>query len=270
MPNEHQILPELSDELSRWLPLSQSAGAAPKLQLICFPHAGAGSSAYSGWPAALPDTIELRALRLPGREIRWNEQSFTNMTALVRKLAALLRPLTSTPYALFGHSMGALISFELARQFRRERLPAPAHLFLSGARAPHIEDRESPLHRVPDGVFLAELTRRLRRPDIALTNLELAKVLLPILRADFTLCETYHPVPEPPLEIPMSVYGGRRDDRVTYSDLVSWSLYTTRSFKLQLFPGDHFFLKENRDAFLSVLAEDLTAVSKRVMGNARL
>jgi surfactin synthase thioesterase subunit len=256
-------------ELKRWVPGLVPGTNTPRLRLLCFPYAGAGASVFRGWQEEMPDGVELLPVQLPGREGRWHEPVFLNMTSLARELGVALRRLFDTPYVLFGHSMGGLIAFELVRHVRRAKLSMPMRLFISSARAPHLPDRELPLHHLPDERFLAQLAGRFGdATDRALRNQELARALLPILRADFTLCETYQPSPEHPLDLPVTVYGGQRDRMVVYSDLASWSAQTRCGFSVQLFSGDHFFLNQQRGAFLRALSDDVAAVVQRLDASA--
>lgn len=250
-------------ELSRWIPVkSVRPPSSTACRLLCFPYAGAGASIFRNWQDELPPSIELLPVQLPGRESRWAESPFLDLPLLARTLRVVLLPVLFEPYALFGHSMGGLIAFELAREFRRQKLPLPRHLFISGARAPHIPYRELPLHHLPDSLLWEAVVRDYGAArDATLLNAELAPVLLPILRADFRLCESYAPPYEEPFPFPLTVYGGRNDPRVTYSDLISWSIYTRRAFRMQLFPGEHFFLNKDRSLFLKTLSNDLAGLA---------
>lgn len=252
-------------ELKRWLPALVRGDKAPRVRLLCFPYAGAGASVFRGWGKEMQEGVEVLPVQLPGREARWHEPVFLNMNSLVCEIVGALRRIFETPYMLFGHSMGGLIAFELVRHVRRARLPMPMRLFISSARAPHLPDREDPLRHLSDERFLSQLAVRFGDgTDRALGNQELLKALLPVLRADFTLCETYRPEPERPLDLPVTVYGGRRDRMVVLSDLASWSVQTRRSFSLQMFPGDHFFLNDERDVFLRALSDDVAATARHL------
>src|SRR6266436_5000627 len=249
-------------ELRRLVPAFDPARTRTRVRVLCFPYAGAGVSAFRGWQEAMPPEVEALPVQLPGRESRWHEPAIINLSALGRVLTTVLRPMLDAPYAVFGHSMGGLIAFEFVRHLRRAQIAAPVHLFVSSARAPHVPDRELPLHLLPDEAFLAQLVARSGAiPAQALHNLELARALLPTLRADFGMCETYYPLPEEPLDIPITVYGGRHDRMVVPSDLVGWNMYTRRGFKLQLLAGDHFFVNQQCGAFLSTFAADLAVIA---------
>ena len=249
-------------ELSRWIPAKSIRGLGlSECRLFCFPYAGAGASLFRNWREELPASIELVPVQLPGREGRWSEAPYLDLRELARTLALSLRPLLSEPYALFGHSMGGLIAFELACELRRQRVPLPRHLFISGTRAPHVPNRERLLHHLPDALLWKAVMREYGAAGGQTTlNPEMAPVVLPILRADFRMCETYAPSAKQPLPIPFTVYGGRLDRRVTYADLLSWNSYTHRRFRMELFPGGHFFLTRNRSLFLKVISSELAGL----------
>jgi medium-chain acyl-[acyl-carrier-protein] hydrolase len=230
-----------------------------RLRLLCFPYAGAGASVFRGWATALPPGVELCPIQLPGRESRWREPPFTHLPSLIETLADVLKPLLTVPFAFFGHSMGAFISFELARQLRRSSALSPVHLFLSAARAPHIPDPHPPIHQLGDAEFVRALLRLNGIPVQVLQNAELMQLVLPSLRADLTLCETYKYYPEPPLHCPISAYGGQQDSKVAYPHLAAWRSYTRRAFTCRLFPGDHFFVISARTSFLRILSDELSA-----------
>ena len=228
-----------------------------RLRLFCFPYAGGGASIFRPWPSDLPAGIEVCAIQLPGRENRLREQAFTHLTPLVETLAQVLRPYLTLPFAFFGHSMGTLIGFELAREFRRQRLPSPLHLLVSGRRAPQLLDDEPPIHDLPEPEFVAELRRLSGTPEAVLQNAELMQLLIPVLRSDFAINETYTYTPEEPLGCPISAFGGTEDEETTQEDLAAWREQTRVSFRLQMFPGDHFFLNSIRTPFIQALAQDL-------------
>jgi medium-chain acyl-[acyl-carrier-protein] hydrolase len=236
---------------------SRAGEAARRIRLFCFPYAGGGASVFHSWSRELPAAIEAHPVRLPGREARWIDPPFTRLSALVEHLANELEPHLGAPYAFFGHSMGALIAFELARELRRRTGAVPSHLLVSGARAPQRPDPFRSAHQLPD----LELVQKLRwlegTPDEVLANDELMQLVLPAVRADFAMCDAHVHVPGPPLDCPISAYGGARDRRIGFSDLAAWRFQTREAFTLQLFPGNHFFLHTARTALLTAVARDL-------------
>jgi surfactin synthase thioesterase subunit len=227
------------------------------LRLFCFPYAGGRASYVRLWPENLPSSVEVCAVELPARGRRLKEPPITRITPLVESIARALYPYLDKPFAFFGHSMGALISFELARELRREYGLQPAQLFVSGRRAPQIPDRDPPTNSLPEHDFVAELRRLNGTPKEVLEHSELLQFMLPVLRADFEVNETYEYFPEPPLSCPIAALGGLQDKEVTRSDLEGWQKQTKRSFVLRMFPGDHFFLHASQPLFLGSLAYDL-------------
>jgi acyl transferase domain-containing protein/surfactin synthase thioesterase subunit len=226
------------------------------LRLFCFPHAGAGASIFNSWLKELPPEIEVCPIQLPGREDRIQEEPFTRLSPLVQTLAPLLYPYLDIPFAFFGHSLGALISFELARELRRQDLPSPGILFISGSRAPQLPDLDLPIHRLPEPQFVETLRRLRGTPEEVLQNPALMKLLLPTLRADFAILETYLYVNDKQLDCPICAFGGTEDTKVSQNDLAAWS-DQTHNFKLRMFAGDHFFLYNNRTLVLQAIAQEI-------------
>ena len=229
--------------------------------MFCFPYAGGGASTYRGWGASLPNDLEVCPVQLPGRESRLREPAFTSIESMVPAAADALAPYLNLPFVLFGHSMGAAISFALARELRRRGLPQPLHLFVSGRRAPHLPAREEPIHQLPDPEFMAKLRELNGTPEEVLQHAELMKLLLPILRADFAVNETHVFTAEEPFDFALSAFGGLGDEDVTREDLEAWRLHTRGRFRARMLPGDHFFVHSARDLILEAVARDLAEVS---------
>ncbi|GAB4190473.1 MAG: hypothetical protein OHK0022_03290 [Roseiflexaceae bacterium] len=228
-----------------------------KLRLFCLHYAGGGASVFQPWAGLLPPQIELWGVQLPGRERRLREAPFVRMAPLADAVTDALRPLLDRPFALFGHSMGALLSFELARRLRREGGPLPVALLLSAHRAPHMPRRERPIHNLPEPELIDELRRLNGTPEEVLSHPELLELLLPLIRADFAACETYEYTEEPPLDCPISVFGGMTDPLVNRDELDAWSTHTAAAFSARVLPGDHFFLHKSRPMLLQALSIDL-------------
>lgn len=228
-----------------------------RLRLFCFPYAGGGASIYRLWPNDLPAAVEVCSIQPPGRETRLREKPFTHTAPLTQALAPVLRPYFDLPFAFFGYSLGSLVAFELARELRRQGGPMPLHLFVGGRRAPQIPDPEPPIHDLPEPEFMHELRRLSGTPEAVLQNAELMQLLQPLLRADFAINETYPYTDEPPLECPISAYGGLEDAEANQNDLAAWLEQTRGAFKLQMFPGGHFFLNSDRTSLLRSISEDL-------------
>jgi medium-chain acyl-[acyl-carrier-protein] hydrolase len=232
----------------------------PRVRIFCFPFSGGGASQYARWPADLPADVDVCGVQLPGREQRLPEEPFSDLMLLVQELRRVLEPYLDVPFAFFGHSLGGFISLELARALRRDRRGGLVQLFVAGARAPHLPSRLPPLHALPDAEFLDGLRRYEGSPDEALRNAELMSVLLPMLRADFSLTETYVYTEEPPLDVPIAVFGGLGDPVVERFELTGWREHTSRAMTLRMLPGDHFFVQSARGPLLAAMAEDLEDV----------
>jgi medium-chain acyl-[acyl-carrier-protein] hydrolase len=228
-----------------------------RLRLFCFPYAGGGALIFRTWADSLPADVEVCPIQLPGRGTRLMEPLCTQLSPLIQALAQALFPLLDKPFAFFGHSLGALVSFELARQLRRQYGVQPVRLFVSASRAPQLPHRGLPVHTLPEGDFLAELRHLNGIPRAVLEHEELMQITLPVLRADFAVYETYVYSTELPLNCPISTFGGLRDRTVSQSDLEAWREQTRGSFSLQMFPGDHFFLNTTQPLLLRVLSQEL-------------
>jgi len=228
-----------------------------RLRLFCFPYAGGPASVFRNWSDGLPTDIEVCPVQFPGRGTRLKEPPFSRLTLLVDALTEALLPLLDKPFALFGHSLGSLVSFELARQLQTNHQTRPVRLFVSAGSAPQIARRGPPIHNLPEKEFLAELSRLKGTPEELLNNKELMDIVLPSLRADFALYESYRYSSELPLNCPISTYGGLSDEKVTQRDLEAWREQTSVSFSIRMFPGDHFFLKANQSLLLRALSQEL-------------
>jgi len=225
--------------------------------LFCFPYAGTGAAIYREWGAHLPADVEVCPVQLPGRGARAMETPFTRVVPLVQVLAQDLLPLLDKPFVFFGHSLGAIVAFELARELRRQFGVQPCRLFISASRAPQISARHRPIHALPEAEFLDELRRLNGTPAALLDNAEFMRFMLPVLRADFALYETHTYAPEEPLDCVINGFGGIEDRRVDRSELDAWRVQTSASFSLRMLPGDHFYLNAVQPLLLRMLSEDL-------------
>lgn len=231
-----------------------------KARLFCLPYAGSGASIYRGWPEALAPTIEVWPVHLPGRERRLSEPALGSIHAIATQAASGLAPLLDRPYALFGHSMGALISFELTRVLRRGGYALPRALLVSGYGGPHCEQRRPPIYDLPDQEFKAALLALNGTARDVMANAELMDLLLPLMRTDFQAVETYHVTEEPPFDIPIRVYSGRDDAETPLEQLTEWGRQTAAGSRVTLFDGDHFYLRQHGAALRAQLRKDLLEV----------
>jgi medium-chain acyl-[acyl-carrier-protein] hydrolase len=232
-----------------------------RLRLFCFPYAGGTSSIYRGWPALFPEIIDVCPVNLPGRAARLYEPAFKSIVLLADELGRALVPYCNIPFAFFGHSMGANVSFELARALRRTNNETPIHLFVSGHRAPHIPDEDPPTYNLPEDEFIEELRRLDGTPTEILEHPELMQLMLPLLRADFEAVQTYAFAAEAPLSCPITAFGGLSDFDVPRENVDAWREHTTRKFTIRMLPGDHFFINTESRMLIECISRELCPVA---------
>lgn len=237
---------------------SRARRPSPRLRLFCLPFAGGGAGVFRDWWRALPDHVEVCAVRLPGRERRFLEPAYDRIEPLVAAMMEGLAPLLDRPFALFGHSMGALLAFELVRRLRALDL-RPSAFFASGCRAPHLP-RASPMrHLLPEDELVASLAAMNGTPPQLLEDEELMRLVLPTLRSDFAVVETFEFRDQPPFSWPLVVFGGLDDPEVSRDQLQGWSRHSAGPFRVHLLPGDHFFVTSARTRLLELLRDELAA-----------
>jgi medium-chain acyl-[acyl-carrier-protein] hydrolase len=232
--------------------------------LFCLPNAGGSARIYRRWAGALPTTVDIRPVELPGRGDRVDDLLHHRAEPLLDDLEARLATETharARPYAMFGHSLGAILAFELARRMRSRGRP-PAHLFLSGHGAPHLSPPGERIHTLPDAVLLQRIKKLGGTPEEVLADADLMRWLLPVLRADLTVSETYAYRPGPPLTCGITVYGGISDSEAPAHHLSAWSRHTTGVVAVRLFPGGHFFIDTAERALLTRLATELRQLDR--------
>jgi medium-chain acyl-[acyl-carrier-protein] hydrolase len=230
---------------------------ATTIALHCFPYSGGGASTYRNWQADLPVWVRVWAYQLPGREERFNEEPFESFAEVMAHLHEALLPSLCPPYVLFGHSMGARIAFELAREMRRLGKPLPERLLVSGANAPHTFSFKPPfVHQMLDVDLLAYL-KKLGASDELFSDFQLQSLFLPLIRVDFKAAESYCYVDEPPLDCPISVWGGTEDVLTNLDGLEAWREQTTSDFRLRILSGSHQFIRTAQRELLTGISEDL-------------
>ncbi|GAA3196062.1 MULTISPECIES: thioesterase II family protein [Streptomyces] len=213
-----------------------------RVRLVCLPGAGSAASMYHPWSALLPEEVEICAVQLPGRGGRLREAAFRRMEPLADALTEVLRAECDRPVVLFGHSLGALIAYEVAARLRELPDTSVAALIVAAHKAPHLGSAEVSGHDLPDEELLAFLDRLGGTPAGVLARPDIRRLALPALRADFELDFTYAHRERPPLDIPLSAFGGTDDALVPESELVAWGRHTARAFRAWHLPGGHFFL----------------------------
>lgn len=227
---------------------------SPIGRLFCFSYAGAGASMFRTWPALLPSDLELVAVQLPGREDRLKEPPARRLSILVSSIGEQMQPLLDKPFSFFGHSMGAILAFELARYLRDTYAKPPFHLIVSGRKAPHLHAAPRNLYALPQDQLLAKL-KELGGTDLQVfDHPEMLELVLPVLRADFEICETYEYIPGAPLPSVITALGGTEDSETPQPHLEEWRQHGTGGFSLHMLPGNHFFINSARLKVLQVIA----------------
>jgi medium-chain acyl-[acyl-carrier-protein] hydrolase len=230
-----------------------------RLRLFCFAHAGAGASAYHGWARPLAGVAELCAVQYPGREWRLEERPASRLMDLVEGIADAMRPELALPYALFGHSMGAVVAFEVARLLRARGAPAPRRLFVSARRPPRLPEPRARLTPLDDAAFLEEVRRRYGGTlDEVAAHPELLAILLPILRADIGALEAHASPDAPPLDCPIEALHARGDLTAPRDEMAAWAEETTAGCAVTAFDGDHFYVQGARDQVLALVRARLS------------
>lgn len=243
-----------SRAVGAWLPLGSPGTDRPRL--FCYPNAGAGASSFSHWRSLAPDGVEICPLQPPGRAERYQQPPYRVLDDLLDDLLTALDGQFTGVYALYGHSFGALVVFELTRRLRERGAPLPVHLFVSGRAAPRTADVHPSVHTLPDTELVSWIAELGGTPKAVLAEQELLDLFLPMLRADLQMNETYHYAPGPPLPVPVTVYGGTRDPRANEPQLNGWAENTQHSCTVRMFDGDHFFIGPHARA----LVTEMTAV----------
>lgn len=229
-----------------------------RLRLFCFPCAGGLPGVFIPWSDVLPAEIEVCAIQLPGRGRRINEESFTRLKPLIEALMPAFEGYLDKPFVFLGHSMGAVLAFEIIRRLRQQGRSLPLHLFACCCPAPQKPIVKPSICKLPEAAFIAELCHRYNAiPDYIREDKEMMQLFLPSLRSDFILIENYCYEEDRPIDLPISVFGGLDDRAITKEDLDLWRTQTTNSFSLEMFPGDHFFINNARSNFLSILSQKL-------------
>jgi surfactin synthase thioesterase subunit len=205
----------------------------------------------------LPEELDVCLVHLPGHGGNVGKRPFTSLPALLAEIADRISPLIGIPYALYGHSMGALISFELAQELRRRQGATPQHLFVSGCNAPQLPRKEPVTFNLPKDEFLRELRRLKGTPAEVLESPELMVLFMDVLRAEFEMVQTYKYISGEPLSCPITVYGGLADAYVSAEGCQAWKQQTSAICKVRMFKGDHFFIRNLDQDFIHMLGTDI-------------
>jgi surfactin synthase thioesterase subunit len=227
-------------------------------RLVCLPHAGGSAPFFLPVAAALSPGVDVVAIQYPGRQDRRGEQPLDDMDALANGVFAVLRDQPELPVTVFGHSLGAIVGFELVRRLEAAGQP-PARLFASGRRAPSAFRETEKVHLRDDAGILAEVRRLNGTASSVLGNDELMRAVLPALRADYRIAETYRCAPTDAVRCPITVLTGDDDPKTTLDEANEWAPHTKAEFDLRVFTGGHFFLTQHVDAINQLLSTHFQA-----------
>lgn len=250
-----------STRISRWLPFPGPAGG---VRLYCLPHAGGAASAFRPWIGRL-EGIAVCPLQPPGRETRQRDAPHVDMAPLAGELAdVVLADAADGPYAVYGHSLGALVGFELLLEIRRRGGPMPVHFLVSGCSAPQwtTEDNRFTITGMTDAQIVALLRMLGGTPESFLSNPMVLRMILPAIRADLTVKNTYRYEPQQPLDVPITAIAGDTDPRASVESIAAWRDQTVRRFQTHTLPGGHFAVLEQPDATLGYFRKALSAWSR--------
>jgi medium-chain acyl-[acyl-carrier-protein] hydrolase len=227
------------------------------IQLFCFPYGGGAGYIFRNWEAGLPPEVRVSPVDFPGRGRRICERLVRRIDVLVEDLAGLLSGRLGEPFAFFGHSLGGLVAFELARFLRRHARCEPVHLFVSATLAPHEVGVREPMHHLPDPEFWRRVSNLNGTPRDVLDSSDIREMMLPILRADMEAYETYGYTEEAPLSCPITAFGGQFDPEVLEAHVSGWRHHSAGPFRQLMFAGDHFFLRECEPAVIRAVRNEL-------------
>jgi len=246
------------ESASPWLIRYGAGNGTPaRLRLFCFHYAGATASMFRTWQARLPAAVELVAVQLPGREYRLDEPLLTDVGQIVAGLIEVVPPLLDRPFVFFGHSMGALVGFDLIRMLRARGLRQPELFVVAARNAPQFRWRDAGAEKLPDDQFIAAVSDYNGMPDELLHDESLRDLWLPRLRADLTVSATYPYVAQPPLDCPILVMFGEKDGLVSDTGLRGWVEQTNARVRFSRYTGNHFFLYTAEQLVLEELREEL-------------
>ena len=234
------------------------SGAAPRLRLVCFPHSGGGAYQYRLWGGRLPEGVDLYAVQLPGREDRIHENPFRSLNDAVTSVSNDLLAILNGPFAIFGHSLGAMIGAEVALRLAFEHRLGPERLFVSGSPAlSAIDPNRHRIHDLPDEQLLDHVRRLNGTPAELLADERIRSLILRVIRGDYAIFDGYTYTKHHPLSCPVTVFGGESDPTTTPETLGAWSTVTTGPTDVHLLPGGHFFLHSARDELLTLIRDAL-------------
>ena len=261
-------MPQASVQFGTWIRQFHPAQDT-RVRLVCLPHAGGSASFYFPLSRALTPAVDVLAVQYPGRQDRRQEPNIGSLTELADRVFESVRHLDDRPLALFGHSMGAVLAYEVALRLQDAGLPEPARLFVSGRRAPS-RDRDERLHLGTDEELLTEVRRLGGSHAALLADPDVREMIMPSLRSDYHAVENYRCDPGRQLACPVTVLTGDSDPRVSIDEAAAWEEHTTGPTELQVFPGGHFYLSDQTTRVTGLLADRLARLDAAAPHEAQI
>ena len=248
-------MPQSAEHVDQWVRRFRPAPDS-QVRLVCLPHAGGSASFFYPMAGDLAPAVEVLAIQYPGRQERRHEPGVDSIPDLADQIFDALRHTDDRPLALFGHSMGAVLGYEVALRARDAGLPSPAHLFASGRRAPS-RYRDERVHQASDAQLVSELRKLNGTHAAMLADPEVLEMIMPAIRSDYRAIETYRHDPDRKLDCPVTVLTGDSDPRVSIDEARAWDEHTTGPTDLHVLPGGHFFLIDNKAQVIDILLQKL-------------
>lgn len=250
----------LSADPDKWIRRYHRAPDSP-VQLVCFAHAGGSASFFFPVSRAMSPAVEVSAVQYPGRQDRRAEPNIDDIATLADAIFPVVRPLTDRPLAFFGHSMGAIIAYEVALRLEADGAPPLTRLYASGRRAPS-RYRQEAVHRLGDAGLIADMRKLSGTNAGLLGDPETLAMILPSVRSDYKAIETYTHTPGRTVSCPIRALIGDSDPKVTVEEAKAWSEHTTGSFDMRVFPGGHFYHVDQSRELIQFLSDDLTGPAR--------
>jgi medium-chain acyl-[acyl-carrier-protein] hydrolase len=243
-----------------WIKLSK--GENDYFRVFCFPYSGATAQVFRPLTQLLPEGISIYSCELPGRGRRFGEEIPGTLTEIVEETFLSIKKIIDRPYVFFGHSLGGKIGYEMARYIRTHNHPLPKHLFVTGVRAPQVPKREKNTFDLPRNEFIEKIKEMGGTPEEIINNEEMLDIMVPILRKDFQIYETYRFTPDIPMPFPITAIGGIDDKFVTKEDLEQWSIHTSSLFDMHMLAGDHFFIHDNMNKIAQLITKAISSINQ--------
>ncbi len=244
-----------------WIKLSK--GENDHFRVFCFPYSGATAQVFRPLTQLLPEGVSVYSYELPGRGRRFNEEIPGTLAEIIEEAFLSINRIIDRPYIFWGHSLGGIIGYEMARHIRTNNHPLPKHLFVTGIRAPQVPKREKDVYDLPRDEFIEKIKEMGGTPEEIFNHEEMLDIMIPILKKDFKIYEMYRFTPDMPMPFPITAIGGLDDKFVSKEDLEQWSVHTSSLFDMHMLAGDHFFIFDNMNNIAQSIARAIFRMNQK-------